>query len=156
MPSEGSKVKHIQLRCLALPYMYCDFSAFPESFHNIMYGTWWKTYIFCNFALSFLICLMLLSWNLAQSDELWSSFACKDWDAPFKPKHCPLTYYQFTWREPFQNSLMWIFYNILTFNLPLSQRFCSMLQPSKPAFVQKILVIRFETHWFEHDWWRIK
>jgi len=44
----------------------------------------------------FFICLTLLSWNLAQSDEPWSSFACKDWDAPFIPKHDLLTYYQFT------------------------------------------------------------
>ncbi len=38
-----TKVKHIQLRFPALPYICCDFSGFPESFHNIMYGTWWKT-----------------------------------------------------------------------------------------------------------------
>ncbi len=40
--------------------------------------------------------------------------------------------------------------------IQLCLRYCSMLQPSKTAFVQKILVIRFETPWFEHDWWRIK
>ncbi len=39
MPSEDSKVKHIQLRFPALPYMYCNFSWFPKYFHNIMYGT---------------------------------------------------------------------------------------------------------------------
>ncbi len=37
-PSEGSKVKHLQLRFPALPYMYCDISGFPESFHNIVYA----------------------------------------------------------------------------------------------------------------------
>ncbi len=36
-------------------------------------------------------------WNLAQSDESWSSFACKDWNAPFMPKHDTLTCYQFTY-----------------------------------------------------------
>ncbi len=44
----------------------------------------------------FLIFLTLLSWNLAQSDEPWSNFACKDWNAPFIPKHDTLTYYQLT------------------------------------------------------------
>ncbi len=44
----------------------------------------------------FLICLPLLLWNLAQSGEPWFSFACKDWNAPFIPKHDTLTYYQFT------------------------------------------------------------
>ncbi len=44
----------------------------------------------------FLICLTLLSWNLAQSDEPWSSFACEDWGAPFIPNHDTLTYYQFS------------------------------------------------------------
>ncbi len=44
----------------------------------------------------FFICLTLLSWNLAKSDEPWSSFACKDLNAPFIPKHDTLTYYQFT------------------------------------------------------------
>ncbi len=23
-------------------FLHCDFSGFPESFHNITYGTWWK------------------------------------------------------------------------------------------------------------------
>ncbi len=126
MPSKGSKVKHIQLRFLALPNMYCDFSGFPESFQNIMYGTWWKTLILCNFALRILICLTHFSWNLAQSDEPWSSFACKDWDAPFIPKHDTLAYYQFTclW-------LTWIFYNHFTFMLPLSQLFWNVSQQSK-------------------------
>ncbi len=40
MPSEGSKIKHIQLRFPVLPYMYCDFSGFPECFHGIKYDTW--------------------------------------------------------------------------------------------------------------------
>ncbi len=31
----------------------------------------------------FLISLTLLPWNLAQSDEPWPNFACKDWDALF-------------------------------------------------------------------------
>ncbi len=49
MPSEVSKVKHIQLRFPALPYIYCDFSGFHE-FHNIL---WYleKDLILCNFAL---------------------------------------------------------------------------------------------------------
>ncbi len=44
----------------------------------------------------FLICLTLLSWNLAQSDEPWYSFSYKGWDAPFITKHDTLIYYQFT------------------------------------------------------------
>ncbi len=83
-----------------------------------------------------LICLTLLSWNLAQSDEPWSSFACKDWDAPFIPKHDTLTYYQFTcllWTV--SNSLTWIFYNLFTFILPLSQLFGMCCKPSKTKFV---------------------
>ncbi len=76
----------------------------------------------------FLISLTLLSWNLAQSDELWSSFVCKNFLYPNmipwptnSPAYCKL----------FQNSLMWIFYNLFTFILPLSQLFWNMLQPSK-------------------------
>ncbi len=36
------------------------------------------------------------SCEIWHSDEPWSSFACKDWDAPFILKHDTLTYYQFT------------------------------------------------------------
>ncbi len=97
MPSEGSKVKHIQLSFPASSYMYCDVSGFPESFHNVMYGTWWKTSILSNFALWNVIFYLFFWWNLAQSDEPWSSFACKDWNAPFMPKHDTLTCYQFTY-----------------------------------------------------------
>ncbi len=83
----------------------------------------------------FLICLTLLSWNLPQSDEPWSSFACKAWDAPFIPKQDTLTYYQFTWYwELFQNHLKWIFYNLFTFIWPLSQLFWIVLQPSQSKF----------------------
>ncbi len=135
--SEGSKLKHIQLRFPALLYMYCYCSGFSESFYNITCGSWWKTYISCDFALQmwFLICLTLLSWNLPQSDEPWSSFACKAWDAPFIPKQDTLTYYQFTWYwELFQNRLKWIFYNLFTFIWPLSQLFWIVLQPSQSKF----------------------
>ncbi len=84
----------------------------------------------------FLICLTLLLWNLAQSDEPWSSFAGKDRDAPFIPKHDTFTYYQFTcllWIVSKQ--ITWIFYNLFTFILPLSQLFWNVLQPSKTKFV---------------------
>ncbi len=86
----------------------------------------------------FLICLTLLLWNLAQSDEPWSSFVCKDWDAPFIPKHGILAYCMTNspaYCELFQNSLTWIFYNLFTFILPLSQLFWNVLQPSKTTFV---------------------
>ncbi len=83
----------------------------------------------------FLICLTLLSWNLAQSDEPWSSFAktemlllCRNmipWPITNSPAYCEL----------FQKSLTWIFYNLFTFILPLSQLFSSVLQPSKTKFV---------------------
>ncbi len=51
IPSEGSKFKHIQLRFPALPYKYCNFSGFPQSFHNVIQVTLWKTEILCSFAL---------------------------------------------------------------------------------------------------------
>ncbi len=43
----------------------------------------------------FLNCSTLLSWNLTESVELWSCIDCKDWDAPFIPKHDTSIYYQF-------------------------------------------------------------
>ncbi len=43
MPSEGSKVMHNHLGFPALPYTDWDFSGFSEYFHNIVYGSWWKT-----------------------------------------------------------------------------------------------------------------
>ncbi len=43
----------------------------------------------------FLNCSTLLSWNLTQSVELWSCIDCKDWDAPFIPKHDTSIYYRF-------------------------------------------------------------
>ncbi len=72
MPSEGSKVKHIQLSFPASSYMYCDVSGFPESFHNVMYGTWWKTSILSNFALwnvIFFICFSGEIWHKAMSHD---------------------------------------------------------------------------------------
>ncbi len=48
------------------------------------------------FTILCMVLLTLLSWNLAQSDEPTPRFPCKDWDAPFIPKHDTLTYYQFT------------------------------------------------------------
>ncbi len=97
MLSEGSKLKHIQLRFPALLYMYCDFSGFPESVSlRVVVGERAKLFATLHCKMWFLICLTLPSWNLAQSDEPWSSFACKDWDAPFIPKQDTLTYYKFT------------------------------------------------------------
>ncbi len=84
MPSEGSQVMHIHLRFPALPHTGWDLSEFPESFHNSIYGSLWKTSILCDFVLRILICLTFISWNLAQS-----GFTGKDWDAPFIPKHDP-------------------------------------------------------------------
>jgi len=43
MPSEGSNAMHIQQKFPALLYTAWHFSAFPESFHSIMYGRWWKS-----------------------------------------------------------------------------------------------------------------
>ncbi len=93
MPSEGSKVKHIQLKFPALLYMsvisldslnlstiFCTVLRERPNLFAILHCKMW-----------FLICLTLLSWNLAQSD-----FACKDWGAHFILKHDTLTYYQFT------------------------------------------------------------
>ncbi len=74
------------------------------------------------------------SWNLSQSDKPWSSFTCKDWDAPFIPKHDTLTN-SLAYCELFQNSLTRIFYDLFTFILPLSQLFWNVLQPSKTKFV---------------------
>ncbi len=68
--------------------------------------------------------LFLLSWNLAQRDELLSSFACKDWDAPFTPNHDPLTSYQFTcllWTVSFGYSITFNFYYA---SLPTFFRVC--------------------------------
>ncbi len=118
IPSEGSKVKHIQLRFPALLDMYCDFSGFHIYLFTILcmvLGERPKFFAILHCEIWFLICLTLLLWNLAQSDEPWSRFACKDWDAPFIPKHDTLTYYLF------QNSLTWILYNLFTFILPLSK-----------------------------------
>jgi len=42
MPSERSKVTHIQQRSTALPNTDWDFSGFPESCDNVMNGRWWK------------------------------------------------------------------------------------------------------------------
>ncbi len=56
-----------------------------------------KFFAILHWEMWFLVYLTPLSWNLAQSDEPWSSFACKDWDAPFIPKHDTLTYYQCTY-----------------------------------------------------------
>ncbi len=82
MPSEGSKVKHSQLSFPALPYMYCAISGFPESFHNILYDTWFL-------------------WHI--SHEIWHkvmsydpALFAKTRDAPFISKYDTLTYYQFT------------------------------------------------------------
>ncbi len=93
MPSEGLKVKHIYLRFPALPFMYWDFSGFPESFTILcmLVGERPKFFAILLWEMWFLICLTLTSWNLAQS-----GFTGKDWNAPFIHKHDTLTYYQFT------------------------------------------------------------
>ncbi len=134
MQSEGSMVKHIQpeVSCLALHVLW--FLWIPWIFSQ--YYAWCLVKDLnslqlciakCDFWHVFLFLLTLLSWNLAQSDEPWSSFACKD--ASFLPKHDTLTYYQFTCLL-----CRWIITWLLSFFsiiLPLSQRFWNVLQSSK-------------------------
>ncbi len=138
MPSEGSKVKHIQLRFPVLPLMYCDFSGFPESFHNIMYVTWEKTYILCNVALRNVI-FDLFDTSLVKFGTKWWAMIQFCWQRP----RC--SFYTQTWYLhllPFtcllwivSKQITWIFYNLFTFILPLSQLFWNVLQLSKTKFV---------------------
>ncbi len=110
----------------------------PWIFFTLLYmvvGEWPKFFAILHCVMWFLICLTLLSWNSAQSDEPWSSFAKTEmlllypnmipWPITNSPAYCEL----------FQKSLTWIFYNLFTFILPLSQLFSSVLQPSKSKFV---------------------
>ncbi len=69
--------------------------------------------------------LTLLSWNLARS------LLAKTETLLLHPSMIPSSDYC----ELFQNSLTWIFYNLITFILPLSQRVWNVLQPSKSKFV---------------------
>ncbi len=47
-------------------------------------------------------------------------------------------------RSQFQNSLTWIFYNLFTFILPLSQLVWNVLQQSKTTFVH---IYKIHLHW---------
>ncbi len=80
----------------------------------------------------FLICLTLLSWNLAQSSALLAKTEMLLLHPNMTPWHLTNSpaYY-----ELFQNSLKRIFYNLFTFILPLSQLFWDVLQPSKSKCV---------------------
>ncbi len=70
-------------------------------------------------------CLTLLSWNLARSLFAKTETLLLHPSMIPSPAYCDL----------FQNSLTLIFYNLITFILPLSQRFWNVLQPSKSKFV---------------------
>ncbi len=94
-----SQAQSTELSCLAL-HVLCHL---------------WIPWIFSQYSVWYLVSLTHL-WNLAQSDELWSSFVCKNsrcsfyiqidlpWPITNSPAYCKL----------FQNSLIWIFYNLFT------------------------------------------
>ncbi len=94
-----------------------------------------KFFAILHWEMWFLICLTILSWNLAQGYEP------RSWDAPFtvnpimipwpitnSPAYCGLS----------QNSLTWIFYKLFTFIMPLSKLLWSVLQPSQIVYIYKI------------------
>ncbi len=70
----------------------------------------------------FLICLTLLSWNVAQSHD--PALLAKTEMLLLYPNMIPWPITNSSaYCELFQNSLTWIFYNFFTFILPLSQFF---------------------------------
>ncbi len=99
--------------CMVLGEMLCNFA-----FRNVIFdlfdtslvkfGTkWWAMIQLC-------------------LQRLRCSFYTQTWYLDLLPIHLPY--------ELFQNSLTWIFYNLFTFILPLSQLFWNVLQPSKTFF----------------------
>ncbi len=134
-PSKGLKIKHIKLRFPVLPYMYCDFFGIFSQYYV------WYLVKDVN---SFQFALRNVIFDLFDTSLV--KFGTKEWamiQLCLKKLRCyfytqnmipwPITNSP-TYCELFQNSLMWIFYNLFTFILPLSQLFWNVLQLSNTTF----------------------
>ncbi len=137
MPSEGSKVKHIQLRFHALPLL--GFLWIPWIFSQ--YYVWYLVKDLNSLQFCIAKCDFWFVWLF--SHEIWHKVMSYDPALLAKTEMLLLHPNMTPWPlinspayyELFQNSLKRIFYNLFTFILPLSQLFWDVLQPSKSKFV---------------------